>query len=94
MKHILTTILLGLIPFTSALWVAGCSQHLAEEKVTYSDGTTYNSKVKSNLFLYWSNTKEVEHVTPYSSTCVGDLHQYPDPNSIKAAAEGAVEGLK
>jgi hypothetical protein len=91
MKTILTTIILGVIPFTVAFTAAsGCSQHVAKESF---DGTTYKSEVKSNLFFYWSKSKEIEHVTPYSSTCVGELHSYPDPNSIEAVSEGVVTGL-
>ena len=71
----------------------GCSQHITRETYTVQ-GVQYTSEVKQNLFLYYTQTKQIEHITPFSSTYVGDIEAYPDPNSIKAVVEGAVAGLK
>jgi hypothetical protein len=82
MKHIIT-LTLALAIFLFAFWVAGCAQHISIETVT-RDGVEYRSEVKQNLFL-WYETKEIEHITDYSSVAIGATE--PDPNTASAVIE-------
>ena len=82
------------------LSVAGCSQNVSSEEVSFEIvdselvGIQYSSEVKQDLFLYYTQTKQIEHVTPFSSTCVGDIKSYPDPCSVESFGKGLIEGIK
>jgi hypothetical protein len=93
MKHILITLIMGVIPFAFAFLVVtacmGCAQHISIETVT-RDGVEYRSEVKQNLFL-WYETKAIEHITDFSSVAIGDTTT--DPNTAKAVVEGAVDAV-
>lgn len=80
--------------FTLALmFCSGCNSHTVNEQLTISkqapDGTvttlTYDSNVGQWFWLYYSSMKQVEHITPLSSTCVGEMESQPD--SIEEAGD-------
>ena len=91
-RYKIVEIIIALICFFGMLASAGCSQHIHTVTCT-SEGVEYRSVLKQNLFLYYTDTKQMEEIGPFSSLCVGDIKSMPDPNSIKAVVEGAVEGL-
>jgi hypothetical protein len=92
MKTLLTTILLGIIPFTSALWGAGCAQHRSKDSLNlYQNGEVvaeYDSEVVQNLLLYKSEGFLYERRTPLADVSIGRLISVPDPNSVKAVFDG------
>jgi hypothetical protein len=81
---------------------AGCSINTARESLTATIPATANrppvtlrwkAEITQVLWLYFTNTKQVERVTPFSSTCVGEIEAQPDPNSISAASSGVIPML-
>jgi hypothetical protein len=79
-----TLILILLLTLTS------CAQHISIETVT-RDGVEYRSEVKQNLFL-WYKTKNIEHITDYSSVAIGATE--PDPNTASAVVEAVGAWMK
>lgn len=81
-----------LIALTMLLKLAGCSINESKESLRINDdGLYYESKVSQGLFAYFTQTKQIEHVTPLSSTVVGEINSEPDPNSIDAL-DGLIGG--
>lgn len=73
------------------LVLTGCSINSSKESLTFPivvQGKQvvieYKSEVWQGLFLYFTKTKGVEHITPLSSTIVGELESRPDSKSIEA----------
>jgi hypothetical protein len=96
MKHLLTIIAWIAVALLMA-WLMGCANNQSKERVRFyiPPGTAqvcveYESTVSQTLFLYYTRTKEIEHVSPFSSLCVGEIEQVSDSNSIEAVTESAL----
>ena len=86
-----TELAIGIICILGMIFT-GCSQHESKEKLTFTINVQgrdvpveWSSSVKGVQWFYFSKYKEIEHVTPFSSTCVGEIVAVPDPNSISAS---------
>jgi len=86
MKQTIITILYAFI-FLVTLWMVsvlmGCAQHISTEAVV-RNGVEYRSEVKQNLFL-WYRTKDIDHVTDFSSVSIGQTT--PDPNTASVIVQ-------
>jgi hypothetical protein len=98
---ILTYTAIG-IGMMAALNCSGCSINTARESLTVNIPATadrppvtlqWKAEITQVLWLYFTKTKQVERVTPFSSTCVGEIDAEPDPNSISAANSGVIPML-
>jgi hypothetical protein len=89
MKNLIT-LTLAILIFAFAFLLAGCAQHISIETVTV-DGVEYRSEVKQNLFL-WYKTKDIEHITDFSSVAIGATE--PDPNTASAVVEAVGAWMK
>jgi len=93
LANIITLTCFALCVIFVVVALAGCNSHTANEQLTISkqapDGTvttlTYDSNVGQWFWLYYSSMKQVEHITPLSSTCVGEMESQPD--SIEEAGD-------
>lgn len=94
MKHLkaIGFLIAVIVLLSLLLHVGGCSQHESKESLTFNmsiDGrdvpVEWSSSVKGVQWLYFTKSKEIEHVTPFSSLCVGELEAVPDANSIEAS---------
>jgi hypothetical protein len=98
MKHVLITILMLVIPFTSAFMVAGCAQHKSKDSLTLYQGgevaAEYDSEVVQNLILYKSEGFLYERRTHLADVSIGRLASVPDANSVKAVVAGVGEWMK
>ena len=93
MKKILLTLI--------AVCLAGCSVNTAKDRLEVPmllDGqpviATYESELTQVLFLYFTKTKQIYRQNPISITTVGEIESFPDPNSVRAVAEGVIAGIK
>jgi len=78
----------SLIAFTS-----GCANQTSKEwmrfKVVKQNGDEitidYRPEMAQWSLLSFTKADNIEHITPFSSTCVGEWETYSDPNSIDSA---------
>ena len=96
------TITALVIAMMVALSCGGCSINTAKESLTATIPATpdrpavtlqWKAEITQVLCCYFTKTKQVERVTPFSSTCVGEIEAEPDPNSISAVSEGIIPML-
>jgi len=79
---------------TAIVLVSGCSNHKMTERVKfYDDHIEWESTVEQNLFLYVSKARQIYRHTPFTLTEIGELLNKPDPNSVDAISEGAMDSL-
>ena len=82
----------------------GCAQNKSQEALTVivkptdpsveSVTFTWESEALQSLFLYYTNAKQVEHITPFTSLVVGKLESFPDSDSIEATGGLAGEIIR
>jgi len=87
-------LIIGIIlALCTMICLQGCSVNESKESLKiYEDRIEYTSKVSQGLFLYFTTTKQIRHVTPLTETTVGSISSEPDPNSIEAVS-GALSNV-
>jgi hypothetical protein len=98
---ILTYTAIG-IAMLAALNCSGCSINTARESLTVTIPATadrpqvtleWDSEIKQILVCYFTNMKQVDYRTAFSSMSVGEIEAEPDPNSIDAVSSGVIPML-
>lgn len=77
-----------------AVWLSGCARHRCTETVPIvldvggeQIVAEYKSEVTQSMFLYWTSSRHIERITPFSTMYVGQLDSKPDPNSVGLAID-------
>jgi hypothetical protein len=81
--------------------LAGCSLNTSKETLTISippesDQITlqYTNEIAQVLFLYYTDTKQVNHTSPLSSLSVGEIESKPDTESLSPFWKAIIAAMK